>query len=404
MPSPLSAAARAQPRLEPSRPLNALFAPVDISSLVFFRIFFGAMMLWTLWDFYAHDLIATLYVNPPFHFTYHGFSWVQRWPGQGMYVHFAVLAVLAAFVMAGFLYRLSALLLFLGFTYVFLLEKAVYLNHYYLMCLVCLLLIFLPAHRSWSVDCLLRPRLRSDVVPAWTLWLLRFQIGLPYVYGGLAKVKGDWLQGQPMQMWLSISAWRYVLGPVAEEDWLALVLSWGGLVFDLTIVPLLLWRRTRALAFGAVIVFHLLNAFMFDIGVFPWLMIGATTVFFSPDWPRHVITPPRGQDAGGRRQDAGIRKQESGIRSNTQALPTAVTRKHVFVVVLLLFYVAFHLIIPFHRWLYPGNVLWTEQGTSLLLAHDAAGQGQPRAIRGDGPSEWTGVGRECLRLADRTAG
>src|SRR5262245_42090951 len=89
--------------------LSALYAPVDIAFLVVFRIFFGAMMLWVVWDFYHRDLIASLYINPPFHFSYHGFEWVRPWPGQGMYVHFAALAVLAVFVMAGFCYRLSAL-------------------------------------------------------------------------------------------------------------------------------------------------------------------------------------------------------------------------------------------------------------------------------------------------------
>ena len=128
-------------------------------------------------------------------------------------------------------------------------------------------------------------------MPAWTLWLLRFQIGLPYLFGGLAKFGDDWLRGQPMQMWLSISVWRVLFGPVAQEQWLALIFSWGGLVFDLCIVPLLVWRRTRAVAFVVAVLFHLMNAFMFDIGVFPWVMIGATTVFCDPDWPRRLITP-----------------------------------------------------------------------------------------------------------------
>src|SRR5262249_21634986 len=167
--------------------LSPLFAPVDGSFLAVFRILFGAMMLWTVWELYDKDLIASLYINPPFHFTYHGFGWVTPWPGDGMYMHFAALGVLAVFLIAGFLTRLSALLRFLGFTSVFLLEKAVFLTHYYLMCLLCLLLAAVPAGRCWSVaELLRRRRAPTDVqqtVPAWSLWLLRFQIGLPYVYG-----------------------------------------------------------------------------------------------------------------------------------------------------------------------------------------------------------------------------
>jgi vitamin K-dependent gamma-carboxylase len=339
------------PRAAPPSLLASLFAPVDISFLVIFRVHFAAMMLWTLWDFHAKNQIAELYIDPPFRFSFHGFSWIAPWPGYGMYWHFAVLAVAAVLVLTGFLYRLGALLLCVGFTYVFLLEKAVFLNHYYLMCLFCFLLIFLPAHRAWSVDALLRPRLRSAVVPTWTLWLLRFQVGLPYVYGGIAKLEADWLQGQPMQMWLSISPWHIVLGPVAEETWLALVFSWGGLVFDLAIVPLLLWRRTRAGALAVAVAFHLVNAFTFNIDVFPWLMIGATTVFLPPDWPRRLITEPPGKTPVGGPSHVPVQPPHQ---------PSPRARKAS--AALLLVYVAVHLVIPLRHWLYPSSVLWTEQG------------------------------------------
>jgi hypothetical protein len=333
---------------------------VDIGFLVFLRVCLGAMMLWTIWGFYDKELIASLYIRPAFHFSYHGFSWLRPWPGDGMYVHFAALAALSVFVMVGCLHRLSVLLLFLGFGFVFLLEKAVYLNHYYLMCLLCLLFVFLPAHRAWSIDVLLRPRIKSETVPAWTLWLLRFQIGLPYVYGAIAKLKGDWLQGQPMQIWLSKSVWRELLGPVAEEHWLALVFSWGGLIFDACVVPALLWKRTRPYAFAAVVVFHLLNAFMFDIGVFPWLMIGTTTVFFAPDWPKRLITPPHSGKASDR--NASDPPKSPPLITQHPATVTPPTLRQLLVASLLGLYVLFHLVVPFRRCLYPGSVLWTEQG------------------------------------------
>jgi hypothetical protein len=330
--------------------MASLFAPVDIASLVFFRVYFGAMMLWELWDLYAKGLIKTVYVDARFHFTFYGFEWVRPWPGNGMYWHFALLAVLAAFVMAGFVYRASALLLWLGFTYVFLLERAVYLNHYYLTCLLCFVLIFLPAHRAWSIDVKLGPQIRTDFVPAWTLWLLRFQVALPYVFGGIAKLNTDWLQGQPMQMWLSISVWRYLFGPIFEEHWVALAFSWGGLVFDLAIVPLLMWPRTRAIAFSVAVAFHLMNAFMLDIGIFPWLMIGATTVFFRPDWPRHVITQP------------GV---PTKLPAPPAPWPTPPIRAQKIIAALLAVYALVHVVLPLRHWLYPGNSLWTDEGATF---------------------------------------
>ena len=64
--------------------------------------------------------------------------------------------------------------------------------------------------------------------------------------------------------------------------------SYGGLLLDLLAVPLLLWRRTRLLTFVALILFHINNAYMFSIGIFPWLMIAATTIYFDPAWPKLV--------------------------------------------------------------------------------------------------------------------
>jgi surface polysaccharide O-acyltransferase-like enzyme len=103
--------------------------------------------------------------------------------------------VAAACVMVGFLYRIAAPLFFLAFTYFFLLDQTRYMNHFYLVCLISFLMCFLPAERAFSVDALLRRSIRSDVVPAWTLWLLRAQVGIPFFYGGIAKLNSDWVHG-----------------------------------------------------------------------------------------------------------------------------------------------------------------------------------------------------------------
>jgi hypothetical protein len=323
---------------------QALLAPVDISFLVCFRIVFSSAMLWTVAELFSHDAIAADYIRHSFHFSYHFFSWIKPWPGDGMYVHVAALGILAIFVGIGFVYRLSSVLLFVGFTYVFLLEKALYLNHYYLLCLLCFMMALLPAHRRLSVDSFLRPSLRTDLVPAWTLWLLRFHIALPYVFGGIAKLKTDWLRGQPMHSWLSIAPPRFLIGPVMEQPWVALALSWGAVVFDLCIVPLLLWRRTQKVAFCFAVAFHLANAFLFNIGVFPWLMIGATLVFFPPDWPRRLLKM----------------KTPEALAESPAARP--ITTKQTILFAALLLYVTCQLLLPFRHLLYPGNVLWTEEG------------------------------------------
>ncbi|MDA2923355.1 HTTM domain-containing protein, partial [Acidobacteria bacterium AH-259-L09] len=178
-------------------------APVDIASLVYFRIAFGAIMLWEVWRYFSHNWISPVWMAPTFRFTYWGFDWIKPWPGDGLYLHFYALGLLSLLIILGLFYRFSTTLFFLGFTYCFLLEKTRYLNHFYLVCLISFLLIFVPAHRAFSLDALRRPSRRSDTAPAWALWLLRAQIGIVYFYGGVAKLNSDWLAGEPLRHWLA---------------------------------------------------------------------------------------------------------------------------------------------------------------------------------------------------------
>src|SRR5690606_31415103 len=138
-------------------------------------------------------------------------------------------------------------LFFLAFTYIFLLDQATYLNHFYLISLISFLMIFLPLDCAGSVDAWLWPKMRRATAPAWTLWLLRFQVGVAYTFGGIAKLNSDWLRGEPMRNWLA-ERW----GQMPSETWV-LFFSWGGALFDLLIVPALLWHRTRIPAFLAAL-------------------------------------------------------------------------------------------------------------------------------------------------------
>jgi len=58
-----------------------LFAPTDIASLVFFRILFGAVMLWEVWTSFSSGRIRRDFIDPSFHFTYSGFSWIKTLAG-----------------------------------------------------------------------------------------------------------------------------------------------------------------------------------------------------------------------------------------------------------------------------------------------------------------------------------
>lgn len=344
------------------------FAPVDISWLIVFRLAFGAIMIWHVWDYFNKGVVVDgkwrseieyFYIDPVFHFTYPGFDWVQPWPGPGMYLHFFAMGILAAFVLFGLHYRVSISLFFLAFTYQFLLDKANYQNHYYLICLVSGLLIFLPAHRAFSLDALLRPSLHSHTTPAWTLWLMRAQIGIPYFYGGIAKINADWLLGEPMRLGMAQRMDRVpLLGPYFTEEWLVILFNYGGLLIDLAVVPLLLWRRTRLFAYAFAVVFHLLNAMMFNIGIFPWFMIAATTVFFEPDWPRRLLLRLRGWLPIGAGASSYARSPVTTLADSKEFSPF----RRRLTISLLATYVAVQLVVPFRHLLYPGDPSWTEQG------------------------------------------
>jgi hypothetical protein len=324
-----------------------LFSPVDIGLLVFFRIGFGGIMFWEMMRFCVHDWVKTHFIEPHMHFTYYGFDWIRPWPGIGMHIHVYVLAALALFIVLGLFYRVATILFCLGITYLFLIDQALYLNHVYLICLISFLLIFVPAHRSFSLDALRRPQIRSETAPAWTLWILRAQVGVAYFFGGIAKLDADWLSGQPMRMMLARRADRFSL--VSEymlDDATVYFFAYGGLLFDLLIVPLLLWRRTRVAAYVLAVLFHMTNNWMFNIGIFPVMMIVGTLLYFPPEWLRHRH--------GGATDGASAANSPHSIAPpRSLQLATAA---------FLSVYIVVQLLVPLRHFLYPGNVNWTEEG------------------------------------------
>ena len=323
------------------------FAPVDNAALVFFRIAFGALLIWEVWRYFHYGWIARNWLEPQFLFSYYGFSWVKPLPGNGLYILWGALGIFAFFIAIGFLYRLSVALFFVAFTYSFLLDQALYLNHLYLVCLLSFLLIFMPANRTLSVDAWLRPRIRAQTTPAWTMWLLRLQMGVVYFFGGVAKISPDWLRGEPMRAWLAKRTDFPVIGRFFEQEWAVYTFSYGGLLLDLLIVPALLWRRTRIPALIVAIIFHLMNVRLFRIGIFPFLAIAATLLFLPPDWPRRVI---------------GWFRRSPLPRPNPALSEPLLPKRAGLILGLVAAYAAIQLLVPLRHFLYPGRADWTYEG------------------------------------------
>ena len=323
--------------------------PVSAASGAAFRVAFGLLGIAAVCRFAARGWISDLYVEPAHHFTYSGFWWVQPWPGWGMYAHFALLGLASLGVALGYRYRLSIVAFFLLFTYVELIDKTTYLNHYYWVSLTSLLMVFLPLHRTASLDAWRNPSLRSETAASWVVWVLRAQVGVVYLFGGIAKLNADWLfDAQPLRIWLYNNGDLFLVGPLLREAWVAHAMSWAGVAFDLTIVGWLLWRRSRPAAYVVLVVFHVMTWLLFPIGVFPWIMIVGATVFFPSDWPHQVISKLR------RRPDA------AASQARPSPLEPSWTSRAWLAGLLLFAFV--QVAVPLRHWAYPGNVRWNEDG------------------------------------------
>jgi vitamin K-dependent gamma-carboxylase len=328
--------------------LAYLATPVDGSSLALFRICFGAIMLWEVWRYFSNGWIARYYIDPSFFFSYIPF--IRPWPGDWMYVHFLGLGLLAALIACGLFYRLAAWLFFLGFSYVFLLDKTQYLNHFYLISLVSLMMAIVPAQRRWSLDSLRDKRSTDGKVPRWSLHILRAHIVIVYFFGGIAKLNDDWLRGEPIGSWLLARADMPLVGPLLALPATGLLFAYGGLLIDFSVGWLLLWRRTFWLGAAVALVFNITNAMVFSIGIFPYFMLAALVLFPRPDWPRRLLGQQHADTRRGRRA------------ATTPSQPVQLGRGQLALLALLHVYLLVQLALPLRHWLYPGDVNWTEEG------------------------------------------
>lgn len=271
-----------------SRLRLALFRPVSAASLAVLRFAFGAVMLWEVWRYWTMGRITRYYVVPPYHLHFFGFHWVHPLPTEfQMYSIFFISGVASTGMMLGWWYRTSSAVTFLTWTYFFLLEKTRYLNHLYLVCWLAFVFIFVPTHTAYSIDAWKsRAKWSTTTVPIWALYSQQFMVGVPYFFGGVAKLNKDWLlQAEPMRMWLQKDRYEWMgLGFKNSSAW-PYFFSWAGMTLDLGIVFALLYKPTRNFAYANALIFHLSNSQLFTIGIFPWLMIAATTIYYPPDWP-----------------------------------------------------------------------------------------------------------------------
>jgi hypothetical protein len=280
------------------------------------------------------------YIDPLFHFKYWGFEWIEPLSLEGMYaVHvIMILSSLGVMFLSGITYRISAIVLFLSFTYTELIDLTYYLNHYYFVSLVCLLLIFMPGHISPFKN------LDSQKVKRSAIFILKFQIAILYIYAGLAKINYDWLiEALPLKIWIPANDKLPIIGPLMSWEITPYLFSWIGMLFDTFIIALLIYKPTRIIGYLMVIVFHTITGILFQIGVFPLVMMGIVTIFFSDEWHKKFIR-------------LFIRAGKSNVTPAAERFNGNVLNH------LLVLYIFIQLLFPWRYLLYPGNLFWTEAG------------------------------------------
>lgn len=361
-----------------------LFTPVDAASVAVFRIGFGVVMLIDAIGHLFFVALDAMFVEPPFMFRYFGYEWVPLLR-EGVYVVYGIIAVASLGIIVGRFYHLSAAIVTLGTAWVFLQDQAQYLNHMYLLILYSALMTFIPAHRYWSLAARRDPTFRSETLPAWCRLALILQIEIILLYAGLVKLNPDWLAFEPLGSWLAKRYEMPLVGALFVQDWAIAVASYGVIALHLLGAPLLLWRRTRLYVVCVYACFHVLNHFVFDIGVFPWVTLFASLICFDADWPRQFW--------------AWLRRASYHAPVLAPAgLPSAGTQ--LAVVGVFAVWLAYQLLMPVRNFAYAGNVAWNEQGHRFswrMKLRSKEGRVRVVMVDPDSGMRWTIDPRRYLR-------
>ena len=322
--------------------------PVSIFPLIVFRISFGLILFISTLRFILKGWVTDLYIKPTYFFTYYGFDWINPVSNNFIYIAFFLLLVCSLMITFGLFYRYSSLLFFILFTYIELIDKTNYLNHYYFISLISFLMIFLPANRFFSVDNIIGICNERTIVKAWQINIIKLQVGIVYLFAGVAKLNYHWLiEAQPLTNWLKHQSDFPIIGSLFLYDTTAYLFSWAGAIFDLVIFFVLANKKYRIHGYVIVVVFHILTSIMFPIGVFPLVMIVATLIFFSDQFHQNVLS-----FLGKKNTSISIKNKEDSQGNKVDKLIKAV----------LISFFILQLLIPFRYLLYPGKLFWTEQG------------------------------------------
>ena len=329
------------------------FKKIDNTPLVLWRIIFGFLIAAETFGALITGWVRDTLVSPTFTFNFIGFEFLQPLPGWGMYFYFFAMGCLGVMVLLGYQYRRAMLGFALMWSCVYLMQKTAYNNHYYLLMLVSWMMVFLPAHKTLSLDASAQNK-HEYTMPQWVKIVFIGQIWIVFTYAALAKIYPAWLDGTVAGIFMRSKINYPIIGHWLQAPWLQTGITFGGILFDALIIPMLLWRRTRALAFVLSLVFHLFNSVVFQIGIFPYMSIAFGLFFF----PSSILSKR-------------FRYQRPAYQVPKQQ-PSKGWIPWVIVT-----YLAVQIVLPLRHHFIPDNVLWTEEGHRLswrMMLRSRSGQ------------------------------
>ncbi|WP_420603100.1 HTTM domain-containing protein [Flagellimonas sp.] len=318
-----------------------LFKKIDNAQLIVFRVFYGLLVAAECFGAIATGWVRKTLVEPKFTFSFIGFEWIQPLPGSGMYIYFVLMGILGLLITVGYKYRYSAFAFAFMWTGVYLMQKTSYNNHYYLLMLLAYIMAFLPAGRDFSLDAKINPKVQSNSMFNWIRWIIILQLFIVYTYASVAKLYGDWLDFSIIELLMQSKDDYFLIGDFLQQKWVHKIVAYFGIFFDLLIVPALLWKPTRKIAFALSIFFHLFNSIVFQIGIFPYLSLAFIVFFFPPQTIRNIF----------------LKRKEVVIEDTDQP-----SKNRKWVLVILGCYFMAQLLLPLRHHMIKDDVLWTEEG------------------------------------------
>ena len=321
-----------------------LFKHIDNSALIIFRVFFGLLITLESFGAIVTGWVKKTLIEPQFTFSFIGFEWLQPLPGNWMYVYFTIMGVFGIGVMLGYKYKTSIIAFTILWAGVYFMQKSSYNNHYYLLVLLNVFMCVLPANKYFSLDVKQNPSLLKQSMPQWCGFIIILQMTIVYTSASIAKLYPDWLDTSVMEILMSGKKDYYIIGELLQEKWLHYILAYGGILFDLLIIPLLLWKPTRKWVFITAIFFHLFDSIVFQIGIFPYMSIALCVFFFEPKTIQTIFFKSK---------------------SFYDKAEVIVPKYNKFFTVVFGLYFLVQIGLPLRHWFIKDNVLWTEEAHRL---------------------------------------